>query len=75
MEGLAASASLTFAHDVKGWAGDFLLNEGRKTANLALRFEYRQRYLFEMQYLPGWGGDYNQVADRDVAALAAGVRF
>lgn len=75
MKDLAASASLTFAHDVKGWAGDFLLNEGRKTANLALRFEYRQRYLLEMQYLPGWGGDYNQVADRDVAALAAGVRF
>ncbi len=75
MAGLAASASLTFAHDVKGWAGDFLLNEGRKTANLALRFEYLQRYLFELQYLPGWGGDYNQVADRDVAALAVGVRF
>lgn len=75
LEGLAANASLVFAHDVKGWAGDFLLNEGRKTANLALRFEYRQRYLFEMQYLPGWGGDYNQVADRDVAALAVGVRF
>ena len=74
-EGLAASASLSFAHDVKGWSGDFLLNEGRKTANLALRFEYRQRYLLELQYLPGWGGDYNQVADRDVAALAAGVRF
>ena len=75
VEGVAASASLLFAHDVKGWAGDFLLNEGRKTANLALRFEYRQRYLLEMMYLPGWGGDYNQAADRDVAALAVGVRF
>lgn len=74
-QGLAASASLSFAHDVKGWAGDFLLNEGRKTANLALRFEYRQRYLLEMGWLPNWGGDYNQVADRDVATLAAGVRF
>jgi hypothetical protein len=73
--GLAGSASLSFAHDVKGWAGDFLLNEGRKTANLALRFEYRQRYLAELSWLPNWGGDYNQVADRDVAALAFGVRF
>ncbi|MGJ9419575.1 DUF1302 domain-containing protein [Massilia sp. CMS3.1] len=75
VQGLAGSASLTFAHDLKGWAGDFLLNEGRKTANLAWRFEYRQRYLLELAWLPNWGGDYNQVADRDVAALAAGVRF
>lgn len=74
-DGLAGAASLTFAHDLKGWAGDFLLNEGRKTANLALRFEYRKRYLLELSWLPNWGGDYNQVADRDVAALAAGVRF
>ena len=74
-EGLTGSASLTFAHDLKGWAGDFLLNEGRKTANLALRFEYRQRYLLEMSWLPNWGGDFNQVADRDIAALAVGVRF
>lgn len=75
VEGLAGGASVTFAHDLKGWAGDFLINEGRKTANLALRFEYRKRYLLELSWLPNWGGDYNQVADRDVAALAAGVRF
>ena len=74
-EGLAGSASVTFAHDVKGWAGDFLLNEGRKMANLALRLEYHQRYLLELSWLPNWGGDYNQVADRDIAALAVGVRF
>lgn len=74
-EGLAGSAGITFVHDVKGWAGDFLLNEGRKTANLALRLEYRRRYLLELSWLPSWGGDYNQVADRDVAALAVGVRF
>ncbi|MGX9219021.1 DUF1302 domain-containing protein [Massilia varians] len=46
--GLAGSASLLFVHDVKGWSGDLLLNEGRKSANLALRFEYRQRYLAEL---------------------------
>lgn len=75
LPGLACNASLAFAHDVKGWSGDFLLNEGRRNATLALRFEYRQRYLLELGWSPVWGGAYNQMADRDVAALSAGVRF
>lgn len=72
---LQASASALFAHDVRGWSGDFLLNEGRKTLGLALRFEYRQHYLAEFGYNPSWGGDYNAAADRDTASVALGVRF
>lgn len=72
---LAGSASLLFAHDVKGWSGDFLLNEGRRTVALALRFEYRQRYLAEFGYNPTWGGEYHPASDRDTASLALGVRF
>lgn len=72
---LAATATATFTHDVKGWSGDFLLNQGRKTLNLALRFDYRQRYLFEAVWLPVWGGDYNPFSDRDTLALAVGVKF
>lgn len=72
---LAGSASLLFAHDMKGWSGDMLLNEGRRTLNLALRFEYRQRYLAELGYQPSWGGDYHQAADRDTASFAVGVKF
>jgi hypothetical protein len=72
---LAAQASIGFAHDVQGWAGDFLLNEGRRNAVLGLRFDYRQRYLLELAYQRGWGGQYNQLADRDVASLAMGLRF
>jgi hypothetical protein len=75
LPGLDATASAMFNHDLKGWSGDFLINEGRKTANVALRFEYRQRYLAEISYLPTWGGDYNVTADRDTLALAVGVRF
>ena len=73
--GLAASVNALFTHDVKGWSGDFLLNQGRKTLNLALRFEYRQRYLAEFSWLPIWGGDYNPLHDRDTLALAVGVKF
>lgn len=73
--GLSMTASAQFTHDVKGWSHDFLLNEGRKTMNLALRWEYRQRYLAEIAYLPIWGGVYNNQVDRDQIALAAGIRF
>lgn len=72
---LATSASALFVHDVKGWSGDFLLNEGRKSLALALRFEYRQRYLAELAYSPAWGGDYNPAADRDTASFAVGVKW
>jgi hypothetical protein len=75
LPGLDANASAALTHDVKGWSGDFLINEGRKTANLALRMEYRQRYLAEIAWLPTWGGDYNVTADRDTLAMAVGVRF
>lgn len=75
LPGLDASTSAIFSHDVRGWSGDFLINEGRKALNLALRFEYRQRYLAEIVYLPAWGGDYNVTADRDSLAVAVGVRF
>ena len=72
---LAGSASALFVHDVKGWSGDFLLNEGRKSLALGLRFEYRKRYLAELAYAPVWGGDYNPAADRDTASFAVGVKF
>ncbi|MGZ5198459.1 MAG: DUF1302 domain-containing protein [Telluria sp.] len=73
--GLAGSTSLNFAHDVKGWSGDLLLNQGRKSAALALRLEYLQRYLAEIGYYAVWGGQYNQVADRDAIALSLGLKF
>ena len=72
---LSGSAHALFVHDVKGWSGDFLLNEGRKSLALGLRFEYRKRFLAELAYAPVWGGDYNPAADRDTASFAVGVKF
>lgn len=69
------TASALLAHDVNGWAGDFQLSEGRRSLALALRLEYRGRYLVECGYHPAWGGDYNASADRDTASLALGVKF
>jgi hypothetical protein len=64
-----------FVHDVKGWSADALINQGRRNAKLALRFEYCQRYLAELVYTPVWGGDYNAVSDRDQLAVAVGIKF
>jgi hypothetical protein len=63
-----------FAHEVKGWSGDLLVKQGRKSLNLTLRFAYRQRYLAEMGYLARWGGDYRAAAGRDALSLALGMR-
>jgi hypothetical protein len=73
--GLNGVASAVFTHDVKGWSYDAVVSEGRQTLNLALRFEYRQRYVAEIVYSPIWGGDYNAMGDRDQLAIAAGIRF
>lgn len=75
LPGLDAQASIGFGHDVKGSSGDFLLIEGRRTANVALRCELRRRYLAELVWQPNWGGQYNPAADRDTLALAVGLRF
>jgi hypothetical protein len=72
---LAASVNALFTHDVKGWSGDFMLNQGRRTFNLALRVEYRQRYLAEIAWQPNWGGDYNPFSDRDTLALSVGIQY
>ncbi len=74
-DGLLLMPSAVFSHDLKGWSYDGLINQQRKSLNLALRFEYRERYVAELVYAPSWGGAYNVLADRDLLSLAAGVRF
>lgn len=75
LPGLQCNGSAIFTHEVKGWSYDAMINEGRRTLNLALRMEYRQRYLAELSVTPIWGGAYNAQSDRDQLALAVGVRF
>jgi hypothetical protein len=72
---LNLAASSLVVRDLKGWSYDGLINEGRNTLTLALRFEYRQRYLAEVVYNPNWGGDYNAYSDRDTVGFAVGVKF
>ena len=72
---LGVSASAVFTHDVKGWAYDFLINQGRRSLNLGLQLRYRERYFAELAYVPVWGGTYNHQADRDYMTVTAGLTF
>ncbi|MES2149139.1 MAG: DUF1302 family protein [Pseudomonadota bacterium] len=74
-QGLNGMAGLVFTSDVKGWSYDNVVNQGRQTLNLALRLDYRQRYLAELVLTPVWGGDYNALGDRDLLTFALGIRF
>jgi hypothetical protein len=73
--GVVGQVVAGFAHDVKGWSGDFALNQGRRALTLALRLEFAQRYFSELGYYANWGGRYNNVSDHDTMLVAAGVRF
>ncbi len=75
LPGLATKLVAGFGHEVKGWSGDFAINEGRRMLSLGCQLEYRKRYFAELAYVGIWGGDYNPLQDRDTLALSAGVRF
>jgi hypothetical protein len=75
LPGLSTKVVAGFGHEVKGWSGDFAINQGRRTMSLATQFEYGKRYFADLAYVGIWKGDYNPTADRDTLALSAGVRF
>lgn len=75
LPGLALNAQAIFTHDFKGWSHDVQIHEGRRSASLALRFEYRNRYVAEVVYAPLWGGTYNNLRDKDLLSMAVGVKF
>ncbi|MGO4714808.1 DUF1302 domain-containing protein [Bradyrhizobium sp. 2TAF24] len=64
-----------YGKDVSGWSYDGTFSEGRNTASVALRAEYRKSYFAEIAYLPIWGGAFNVLRDRSVFAASMGARF
>ena len=67
--------SLTFAHDVRGWSYDNAFNEGRHTLGVSLRGTYRKMYYADLNWMPTWGGYYNNARDRSYLSASAGLRF
>ncbi len=75
LPGLALHAQAMFNHDFKGWGYDFQIHKGRRSALLAMRVEYRSRYVGEIAYAPLWGGIYNNLRDKNQLSLAVGIKF
>lgn len=71
--GINLRARATFSHDVNGTTPDplFLFLEDRKSANLALTFDYLSKWSFTASYSSFWGGigTTNALSDRDFASF------
>lgn len=74
-EGLDLMPSVVFGHDVTGWAGDYLLNEGRMFATVSVVANYAGHWSAALSWQPMWGGTYNNQRDRDTAQLHVGYQF
>jgi hypothetical protein len=77
--GLHCIAKLTpsfyVSKDVAGYSFDGTFSEGRLTARLGLRADWKGGYYAEAQYTHFGGGKYNLLADRSNTTLIAGATF
>lgn len=75
--GVNLSPQLAFSHDVLGYApspgGNF--NEGSKAVGLSLTGVYQNRYSATVGYTNYFGGDYNELVDRDNVSASVSVSF
>lgn len=75
--GVTFKPVISFSHDVDGYSPSpgMQFNEGRKTLGTALNFEYISKYNASIAYTRFFGGDFNDLSDRDFLALSASVSF
>jgi len=67
--------SLLFGQDLYGWSGDGGVLEGRKLAILSLRLNLRSGFVWDIAWVPTWGGTYNNQRDRSAVLTYVGWRF
>ncbi len=67
--------SLFISHDVRGYAFDGSLLEGRKSLRPSLRAEWGKDYFAEATYTRLFSAPYYLLADRSNLALTAGANF
>ncbi|MGM0450046.1 MAG: DUF1302 domain-containing protein [Pseudomonadota bacterium] len=75
--GATLKPSLSWSHDVNGYApapgGAF--NEGNKAVGVGVTAEYRSSYEAGIEYTNYFGGDYNDIADRDSITAKVSYSF
>lgn len=75
-KGITLRPNLAWSHDVKGYGPTTNpLNEGSKAISLGLDAEYDSTYTASLAYTNYFGGDFNNLIDRDYVALSVGVNF
>jgi hypothetical protein len=74
-EGVDLLPSLLFGSDVSGWSGDGGILQGRRLAVASLRANFRGGWMAQFDWMPTWGGTYNNLRDRGTAQLFAGYQF
>lgn len=76
VSGLAVTPTIGLQHDVKGWAYDGSLSQGRVVMNLGLRAEYDKTWFAEVKWNPQLHTSvYDNGHDRQYLTLAAGMKF
>lgn len=67
--------SISWAHDVKGWAYDYSFIQGRRIWNFTLEADLSNQVFASMSYLINRGGAFNPGQGLDFAFLAVGMKF
>jgi len=74
-DGVDLIPSFLFGQDLYGWSGDGGILEGRKLAILSLRMNLRSGFVWDIAWVPTWGGTYNNQRDRSAILTFVGQRF
>ena len=75
--GVNLTPQVSFKHGVSGYGPQpgAAFSEGQKSINLSLQADYLERYSAQISYTNFFGGDYNELADRDFISLSTSVSF
>lgn len=75
--GVNLTPQVSFKHGVSGYGPQpgAAFSEGQKSLNLSLQADYLERYRAQISYTNFFGGDYNEIKDRDFISLSTSVSF
>ncbi|NRP56411.1 MULTISPECIES: DUF1302 domain-containing protein [unclassified Marinobacterium] len=75
--GVNLTPQISFKHGIDGFgpAPGAAFREGEKTLGLSLTADYLNKYSVQLSYTDYFGGDFNEIEDRDFISLSASVSF
>ncbi|MBY4677481.1 DUF1302 domain-containing protein [Marinobacterium arenosum] len=75
--GVNLTPEVSFKHGVDGYGPQpgAAFNEDQKSLSLSLTGDYLNQYRVQLAYTSFFGGDFNEIEDRDFVSLSASVSF